>query len=102
MTTMESKSGNGSGTQRSMDKQIEGYSKSAHQAVDRAAEAAGRVAERFGDKLDAIQEKRDELLEMPAGWMEGARDFVREKPFQAIGIALAAGYILSMMMRSKD
>jgi ElaB/YqjD/DUF883 family membrane-anchored ribosome-binding protein len=85
-----------------MDKQIEGYSKSAHQAVDRAAEAAGRVAERLGEKIDSLQDKREELMEMPAGWLEGARDYVREKPFQALGIAIAAGYILSMLMRSKD
>jgi ElaB/YqjD/DUF883 family membrane-anchored ribosome-binding protein len=26
---------------------------------------------------------------------------VREHPFQAVGVALAAGYVLSMLMRSR-
>jgi len=99
---MQAKTGNGSGAQRAVDKQIEGYSKSAHDAVDRAADAAGRVAERLGDHIESLQDKRDELMELPAGWVEGARDYVREKPLQALGIAIAAGYLLSMLMRSKD
>jgi ElaB/YqjD/DUF883 family membrane-anchored ribosome-binding protein len=102
-TTMQAKTGNGSGAQRSaMDKQIEGYSKSAHETVDRAAEAAGRVAERIGERIESLQDKRDELMEMPMAWLDGAKEYVREKPFQALGIALAAGYLLSMLMRSKD
>ena len=56
---------------------------------------------RLGDGLDSLQAKREELMELPETWLEGARDYVREHPFQALGIALAAGYVLSMMMRSK-
>jgi ElaB/YqjD/DUF883 family membrane-anchored ribosome-binding protein len=31
--------------------------------------------------------------------MDTARDYVREKPLQALGIALAAGYLLHMITR---
>jgi ElaB/YqjD/DUF883 family membrane-anchored ribosome-binding protein len=35
-------------------------------------------------------------------WIEDARDYVKEHPMAALGIALAAGYLLSMMTRSRD
>ncbi|MGE5640723.1 MAG: DUF883 family protein [Clostridia bacterium] len=89
------------GVQQAASDRIDTYSRSAHDAVDRATEAASRVADRLGDGLDSLQAKRDELMELPETWLEGARDYVREHPFQALGIALAAGYVLSMMMRSK-
>src|SRR4051812_48099959 len=99
---MEAKGGNGIGSmQKTLDKGVENYSKSAHQAVDRAAEAAASVAGRLGEHVEALSEKGDELLELKDTWVAGARDYVRENPVAALGIALAAGYILSMMMRSK-
>jgi ElaB/YqjD/DUF883 family membrane-anchored ribosome-binding protein len=82
-------------TTRSTEKTVERLSQSAHQAVDRAASAASAYAERFGDKSD-------ELMQMPQDWLETARDYVRENPLQAMGIALAAGYLLSVLMRSRD
>lgn len=98
---MEAKGNNVSGVQRNVDKSIDSYSKTAHQAVDRAAEAASAVASRLGERVDALSEKGDELLEMKDTWIEGGRDYVREHPYAALGIAVAAGYIFSMMMRSK-
>ena len=82
-------------TTRSTDKTVDRLSQSAHQAVDRAASAASAYAERFG-------EKSDELMQMPQDWLETARDYVRENPLQAVGMALAAGYLLSILMRSRD
>ncbi len=98
---MEAKGNGVSGVQRNVDKSIEAYSKTAHQAVDRAAEAASSVASRLGERVDALGEKGEELLEMKDTWIEGARDYVREHPVAALGIAVAAGYVFSMMMRSK-
>jgi ElaB/YqjD/DUF883 family membrane-anchored ribosome-binding protein len=97
---MEAKGNGTSGMQKTVDKSIDSYSKSAHQAVDRAAEAASSVAERLGERVDALSDKGDELLELKDSWIEGAQEYVREHPVAAIGIAVAAGYILSMMMRS--
>ena len=98
---MEPKGTGNGGMQRTAEKGIEGYSKTAHQAVDRAAEAAASVAGRLGEHVETLGAKGDELLEMKDHWIEGARDYVKEHPFQALGIAAAAGYLLSMMMRSK-
>ena len=81
-------------TQGSTDKTIDRASSSAHDTVDRVAQTATAYAERFG-------EKADEWLEMKDNWVEGARDYVRENPIAALGIAVAAGYVLSMLMRSR-
>ena len=84
-----------SSTQQSgTTKQIERAGDTAHQYVDRAASAASNAAERFG-------EKADEWMELKDNWVEGARDYVKDHPFAALGIAAAAGYLLSILMRSK-
>ena len=81
-------------TQTGTQKQIDRVGDSAHQYVDRAASVAADAAQRFGDKAD-------EWMELKDTWVEGARDYVREHPVAALGIAAAAGYLLSMLMRSK-
>jgi ElaB/YqjD/DUF883 family membrane-anchored ribosome-binding protein len=39
---------------------------------------------------------------MKDNWVEGAREYVREHPIAALGMAAAAGYVLSRLMRSRD
>lgn len=95
---MEAKGNGGmSGMTKNMDRTIERASDRAHQAVDRAAGAASSMAER----VDAMAERADELRELPETWVEGARDYVRENPLASLGIALAAGYVLSLILRSR-
>lgn len=71
------------GTQK---QQIDRLAESAHGAIDRATQTASQVAERFG-------ERSDELLAMKDDYIESARDYVKENPLMALGIALAAGYL---------
>lgn len=71
------------GTQK---QQIDKLSESAHSAVDRATQAAAQAAERFG-------EKSEEWLAMKDDYVEQAREYVKENPLMALGIALAAGYL---------
>ena len=73
----------GSGTQK---QSIEKLGESAHAAVDRAAQTAAQVAERFGEQGEA-------LLAMKDDYIEQAREYVKENPIMALGIALAAGYL---------
>jgi len=82
---METKS-----TQRKGEERIESMSQSAHDAIDKAASVASDYANR-------MSAKGDELMAMPQDWMETAREYVRENPFQALGIALAAGYLLHII-----
>ena len=79
-------------TQRNMDKNLDRLSQGAHQAVDRATSAASQVMDRVG-------EKSEEWMEMKDNWVQGARDYVREHPIAALGIAAAAGYLFSMISR---
>ena len=66
--------------------QAERLAQSAHAAIDRASQTAAQVAERFS-------ERSDELLAMKDDYVEAAREYVKENPFMALGIALAAGYL---------
>jgi ElaB/YqjD/DUF883 family membrane-anchored ribosome-binding protein len=79
----------------SQKQHIERLSDGAHRVVDEAANRAGAIADRFG-------EKADELMEMKEDWFEAGRDYVREHPVAALGIAVATGYLLSIVMRSRD
>ena len=72
--------------------QVDRLSQTAHQSVDRAAQAASSVADR-------VSEKYEELYAMQEDWVEAGREYVKEHPVAAIGMALAAGYLLSMLMR---
>jgi len=74
---------------------IDRLSDGAHRVVDEAANRAGAIADRFG-------EKADELMEMKDDWLDAGRDYVRDHPVAALGIAVAAGYLFSMIMRSRD
>jgi ElaB/YqjD/DUF883 family membrane-anchored ribosome-binding protein len=65
------------------------------EGIQRVTETATQYAEQFG-------EKADEWLQMKDDWVEGAREYVREHPIAALGMAAAAGYVLSMLMRSRD
>jgi ElaB/YqjD/DUF883 family membrane-anchored ribosome-binding protein len=84
-----------------MTRNIERVGDRAHKVVDRATDAATSAAERIGEHVDTLAEKRDELMELPETWMESARDYVRDNPLASIGIALAAGYLLHMITRRR-
>ena len=70
----------------SQKQQIDRLADGAHGAIDRASQTASQVAERFG-------EKGEELLAMKDDYVEAARDYVKENPLMALGIALAAGWL---------
>ena len=61
-----------------------------------------RLSDAATSFVDSVGERADQLMEMKDDWIEGGRDYVREHPVAALGMALAAGYLLSMIMRSRD
>ena len=81
-----------SSTKRSTDGNVDRLSQTAHDAVDKAATLASSYAERFSSKSG-------ELMQMKDDWVSTARDYVRENPLQALGVAVAAGYLLHMITR---
>ena len=77
---------------KSQDNRIDSMSQSAHDTIDRAAQAASSAYERVSAKGEAF-------MQMHEDWIDSAREYVREKPLQALGIAVAAGYLLHMITR---
>jgi ElaB/YqjD/DUF883 family membrane-anchored ribosome-binding protein len=64
----------------------------AHQAVDRIASAATSAASQLGVKGDEVLEAKERV-------MDSMREYVRAQPLAALGIALAAGFVISRIMR---
>jgi ElaB/YqjD/DUF883 family membrane-anchored ribosome-binding protein len=69
---------------------IDRLSSSAHDTVERVASVAADTAQRLGAKSGDLLRAKDE-------WTESTRSYVREHPLAALGIALAAGYLLSRL-----
>ena len=63
----------------------------AHQTVDKLAGAAGQAAETLGVKGEQLKD-----AQMRA--MEQCRGYVRDNPIASLGIALAAGFLLSRLL----
>jgi ElaB/YqjD/DUF883 family membrane-anchored ribosome-binding protein len=63
----------------------------AHQAVDRIASAATSAASQLGVKGDQVMEAKDRM-------MDSVSEYVRAKPLAALGIALAAGFVISKII----
>jgi ElaB/YqjD/DUF883 family membrane-anchored ribosome-binding protein len=63
----------------------------AHEYVDKAATAAAAAAKAMG-------EKGEELGVMQERYLDLCRDRVRENPIAAVGVAIAAGFLLSILL----
>jgi ElaB/YqjD/DUF883 family membrane-anchored ribosome-binding protein len=66
----------------------------AHQAVDKMAGAATQAAETLGVKGKQLKNAQVRLIEDCAG-------YVRDHPVTSLGIAVAAGFLLSRLLRSR-
>ncbi len=75
-------------------KRVDAMAAGAHDAVDWAADATNSATDSLSDtghELRATQEK----------WLATAREYVQENPATSVGIALAGGYLLSRILRSR-
>jgi ElaB/YqjD/DUF883 family membrane-anchored ribosome-binding protein len=69
---------------------VERASSAAHQGVDKLAGTASSVADRFADQTRRISEA-------PAHALETSKSWVQERPLEAVGAALAIGFILGRL-----
>jgi ElaB/YqjD/DUF883 family membrane-anchored ribosome-binding protein len=69
---------------------IERVSGGAHEAVDRVTSVAKSAASRVGQVNEQVMAAKDE-------WMDTTREYVREHPMAAVGIAISIGYLLSRL-----
>lgn len=67
---------------------IDKLTQSAHQTVDRVASAASSAAERYADST---------IVHRAQDWKVQACDYVRAHPLASVGMAVAAGFLLSRL-----
>ena len=72
---------------------VDRAARGAHDTVDRLAEKASRAAASLDAKSGDLGEKKDRL-------MAETRSYVQTHPVASIGIAVAAGFLLSRLLRS--
>lgn len=77
---------------RSVKPAIERVSVLAHQAVDRVAGAAAPTADWLAEQGESLSAAQKKLVEDTCG-------YVSAHPLKSIGVALAAGFLLSRIVR---
>lgn len=73
---------------------VDAIASGAHDAVNRAADATNNAA-------DSLTNKGHELKATQERWLAHARVYVQENPATSLGIALAGGWLLSRILRSR-
>ena len=73
---------------------IDKASHSAHEAVDKIANATNQAAEALGEKGEQLQNAEQQL-------MASCRGYVRDNPITSMGIAAAAGFLLSRLLSGR-
>lgn len=82
-------------TQSNVHNTVDRAARGAHDTVDKLADKATRYAAQMGEKGEQFSEQRDRL-------MAETRSYVQTHPVAAIGIAVAAGFVLSRLLRSES
>ena len=70
---------------------IEKATHSAHDAVDKIASATNQAIDTFGGKGEQLKNCEQQLL-------EDCRSYVHDNPIASLGIAAAAGFLLSRLL----
>lgn len=79
-------SGNAGNIQRGVDR----VSSAAHETVDKLASEATHMADRISDQTRRMTEAPTRALECSKSW-------VQDKPLEAVGIALAVGFVIGRL-----
>jgi len=70
---------------------IDKAANSAHEAVDRIANVTTQAVEALGEKGEQLKNSEQQLV-------ENCRRYVHDNPITSLGIAAAAGFLLSRLM----
>ncbi len=73
---------------------IDKASHSAHEVVDKIASATSQAAE-------AIGEKGDQLINAEQRMVNQCRGYIHDNPITSLGIAAAAGFLLSRLLSGR-
>lgn len=80
--------------EKNIKETIDKVSHSAHQAVDKITHASYQTAEALGEKGEQLRTAEQELI-------ENYREYIRENPIRSVGIAVAAGFLLSRLLNGR-
>lgn len=80
-------------TESTVHDTVDRAARGAHDTVDRLAEKASRAAAQMSERGGQLSEQKDR-------WMAETRTYVQTHPVASIGIAVAAGFLLSRLLRS--
>jgi ElaB/YqjD/DUF883 family membrane-anchored ribosome-binding protein len=87
-------------------KKTEQVSSTAHQAVDRLASGAHRTVDRLsaaaGSAIGSLSQGREQVTVKGSELVDEVRNYVQANPLASIGIAAAAGFILSRIIGSSE
>jgi len=86
-------------TKEAVDRAADHVEETLHRATDKAADAANRASDKAADAAARGREACDRTMDTADAWMEQARNYVREKPTQAVLMALGAGWLLGRLLR---
>jgi ElaB/YqjD/DUF883 family membrane-anchored ribosome-binding protein len=79
--------------------------RAAHNKVDAAADGAHKAVDWAADTAqnarDSLSDTGHDLKETQERWLALTREYVQENPVTAVGIAVASGFLLSRILRSK-
>jgi ElaB/YqjD/DUF883 family membrane-anchored ribosome-binding protein len=75
-------------------KSIDKVSNYAHEAVDKMASVSNQAA-------DAIDEKSGQLKNAEQRLMKNCQVYIRDNPVTSLGIAVAAGFVLSRLLSGR-
>jgi len=73
---------------------LDNASKSAHEAFDKIASATSQAAEALGEKGEQLKKTEQQL-------MKSCRGYISDNPITSVGIAVAAGFLLSSLLSSR-
>lgn len=73
---------------------IDKASHSAHEVVDKIANATSQAAEAMGEKGDQLKSAEQRM-------MNQCRGYVHDNPITSLGIAVAAGFLLSRLLSGR-
>jgi ElaB/YqjD/DUF883 family membrane-anchored ribosome-binding protein len=78
-------------TEENIKETIGKVSQTAHKAVDKMTSMGYQTTEVLGEKGEQLRNAEQELI-------EDYREYIRENPLKSVGIAVAAGFVLSRLL----
>ena len=111
--SVSSGSGSATGVAAATERKVDEYASRAHRTIDRAASSAQpavdklaanahdvveRVATKASDAAEGLDSRLEDLQSTRERLSDQCRSYVEDNPLKAVGIALAAGFILSRLI----